>query len=244
VPHHDRQGVGCGNVTYKTGRVSSGSENTRGFETFLHLEGEFLTPGGNLSPLSAEAELRWSLDELDPVSAGFCLAKPGEEFVTFARDASPFTLDLASVDPTTSLIAEWYDPRLGVYTVLEPVDGGGAPTFTPPTGEGWVLHVGGAPGMLSQPDAGAPTTTRVSLRPNPARGADVTLALFLAGADQVQGRLFAADGREVARQSFGHLRAGRHELAIDTAGLAPGVYFQRIETTRTSSPPPVKLVVR
>lgn len=52
------------------------------------------------------------------VSAGWCLARPGTEYVVFQNEAAPFTLQVAGA--TAALKAEWYQPLTG-----RRADGGG-----------------------------------------------------------------------------------------------------------------------
>lgn len=69
----------------------------------------------------------------------------------------------------------------------------------------------------------------LSVSPNPARGrATVRLALPSAGPLHVA--LFDMLGRQVATLFDGAQVAGTHEVAVETAGLSPGVYVVRAES--------------
>jgi hypothetical protein len=76
------------------------------------------------------------------VSAGWCLANPGQEYVVFLNNARPFTLRLEG-----PLKAEWYQPLTGQRVPAGTVPGGTA-RLQPPAawGDGPVaLHVGARP---------------------------------------------------------------------------------------------------
>lgn len=64
------------------------------------------------------------------------------------------------------------------------------------------------------------------VRPNPL-GRRGTVAVRLAEAGAARLSLFDALGREVAVLADGAMAEGRHEIALDPAGLAPGVYVVR-----------------
>ena len=65
-----------------------------------------------------------------------------------------------------------------------------------------------------------------SVQPNP-MGRRGVVVVRLAEAAQARLSLFDALGREVAVLADGALAEGRHEVALDPAGLAPGVYVVR-----------------
>jgi len=84
----------------------------------------------------------WTLEPSDKlVSAGWCLANPGREYVVFQNKAQPFTLEIAGAQ--AALKAEWINPHTGTRT-----DAGtlinGTVKLTPPNDWGaapLVLHV-------------------------------------------------------------------------------------------------------
>jgi hypothetical protein len=77
----------------------------------------------------------------DLVSAGFCLANPGEEYIVLLKKAKPFSLDLAGLKGKAN--AEWFQPFTGQRAPAgEPESGRAA--FAPPSQWGdipVVLHV-------------------------------------------------------------------------------------------------------
>jgi hypothetical protein len=68
-------------------------------------------------------------------------------------------------------------------------------------------------------------------RPNPTTGVTV-LPLSLPAAADVQAAVYDALGRRVRVLHEGRLQAGMHDLALDGAGLAPGVYVVRVVVDR------------
>jgi hypothetical protein len=64
-------------------------------------------------------------------------------------------------------------------------------------------------------------------RPNPTTGVTV-LPLSLPAAADVQAAAYDALGRRVATLASGRLEPGTHDLSLDGAGLAPGVYVVRV----------------
>jgi hypothetical protein len=84
------------------------------------------------------------------------------------------------------------------------------------------------PGTANQPGASEVGAVVSAPAPNPATGSS-SLAVTLATPDDVVVELFDALGRRVAVVQDGALAAGvRHEIEIDTRGLAPGVYVWRV----------------
>jgi hypothetical protein len=76
------------------------------------------------------------------VSAGFCLAEPGREYVVFLDEAQPVFVDLSGL--TSPARAEWFHPFTGERRDAGMVAGGKA-MLTPPNGWNDVpvaLHVG------------------------------------------------------------------------------------------------------
>ena len=83
----------------------------------------------------------WNMDPSDNlVSNGYCLAKPGEEYVAYSRDGGAVTINLSAAE--ASLPGEWFNPRTGEYSEQFQVPGGTSTTLTPPFSGDWVLHVG------------------------------------------------------------------------------------------------------
>ena len=68
----------------------------------------------------------------------------------------------------------------------------------------------------------------LATHPNPTTGR-ATVAFTLAGPSEVRVRLLDVLGREVAVLADGAHAAGRHELALDAARLAAGLYVVRVE---------------
>ncbi len=83
----------------------------------------------------------WTLDPAGKlVSAGWCLANPGCEYVVFQNEAKPFTLEIAGAK--APLKAEWFNPHTGTRTSAGSLENGTA-KLTPP--EDWgkaplILH--------------------------------------------------------------------------------------------------------
>ncbi len=166
-------------------------------------------------------------------SHGLALAKDGAEFVVYVPDDTEFTLDLSSVLPTETLIAEWFDPRVGGYTTIAPVAGGGPVAFVPPTNDDWVLHVGGEPGQLLEAPATIDGPRGLVLAPNPAPGQTAHVRLELEASSRLTARLFDVSGREV-RSLFERRRlgAGVHDVPLDTRRLPAGVYVLALASER------------
>lgn len=61
---------------------------------------------------------------------GYCLAKPGSQYLVYIASASSVQLDLTAV--TGSLNVEWFDPTTGVATQAGTVAGGSLHTFSVP----------------------------------------------------------------------------------------------------------------
>ena len=88
----------------------------------------------------------WTLEPSDKlVSAGFCLANPGREYVVFQKHVAPFTLEIAGAK--SPLKAEWVNPHTGQLTAAGSLNNGVA-HLTPPSDCGnapLVLHVHATP---------------------------------------------------------------------------------------------------
>jgi hypothetical protein len=84
----------------------------------------------------------WLLSPADQlVSAGWCLADPGKEYVTCQKTPAPFTLEIAGA--TAPLLAEWFNPFTGKKTAAGSY-GNGTAKFNPPPDWGsapLVLHL-------------------------------------------------------------------------------------------------------
>ncbi|MEO6755511.1 MAG: DUF4038 domain-containing protein [Chthoniobacteraceae bacterium] len=84
----------------------------------------------------------WTLEPSDKlVSAGYCLANPGREYVVSQKQAAPFTLEIAGA--TAPLKAEWFNLLTGKRAAAGSMSNGTA-KLTPPADWGnapLVLHV-------------------------------------------------------------------------------------------------------
>jgi hypothetical protein len=84
----------------------------------------------------------WLLQPSDNlVSAGWCLANPGQEYVACQKIPAPFTLEIAGA--AAPLPGEWFNPRTGKTTSAGSF-GNGTASLTPPAGWGdapIVLHL-------------------------------------------------------------------------------------------------------
>ncbi|MFQ5570474.1 MAG: T9SS type A sorting domain-containing protein [Rhodothermales bacterium] len=69
--------------------------------------------------------------------------------------------------------------------------------------------------------------------PNPFRG-ETTIRYVLATPDHVTARVYDVLGREVATLTDGYRQAGEHRLRFEAHALKPGVYWYRLETSRTT----------
>jgi len=81
----------------------------------------------------------------DLASTKFCLAQTpaaGAEYLVYAPNGGPFTVNLSAMPPTRKLSAEWFNPATGVATPRAPVAAGSAAqSFTPPFGGDAVLYL-------------------------------------------------------------------------------------------------------
>ena len=66
-------------------------------------------------------------------SSGLCLADPGREYIVYLPDGKPVTLDLSSLQGSTSV--EWFNPETGKTRYGASVPGGGKNTFQSPFGK-------------------------------------------------------------------------------------------------------------
>jgi hypothetical protein len=77
------------------------------------------------------------LVESEPI--GYCLAKPGSQYLVFVPGGGSVTLDLSAV--TGSLNVEWFNPATGVATPAGTVTGGPLRTLTAPFSGAAVLFL-------------------------------------------------------------------------------------------------------
>ncbi|MGA0029766.1 MAG: DUF5060 domain-containing protein [Opitutales bacterium] len=84
----------------------------------------------------------WTLEpSSNLVSVGYCLAKPGSEYVVFQKRPVPFTLEIAGAKAAWK--ADWIDTRTGKRVAADPIENGTA-RLAPPADWGdspLVLHV-------------------------------------------------------------------------------------------------------
>jgi hypothetical protein len=80
------------------------------------------------------------------------------------------------------------------------------------------------------PGAGAGTGVQnLRVHPSPVRN-DAVISLELAAADEVELAVYDLAGRRVRTLQRGPLAAGRHEIALDAAGMTAGLYLLRVKT--------------
>jgi hypothetical protein len=80
------------------------------------------------------------------------------------------------------------------------------------------------------PGAGAGTGVQnLRVHPSPVRN-DAVISLELAAADEVELAVYDLAGRRVRTLQRGPLAAGRHEIALDAAGITAGLYLLRVKT--------------
>jgi hypothetical protein len=97
-----------------------------------HLARFFHGAGVNFAAMKPEGGL---------ASTGVCLANAGVEYVVYAPQGRPFTMNLADAKDT-ALIVRWYDPRSGQSYDAGRVPGGNeAQPFAPPLQGDAVLHL-------------------------------------------------------------------------------------------------------
>jgi len=126
-------GYGAYYYTYTAWDVIRPRDTPPGYAYFKHLRDFFAGTG------------YWRMEPNDDlVSAGYCLAAPGREYVVFLSQAMPFSLKLAGL--AAPLKAEWYQPFTGKRKSAGTLSNG-TTQLTPPVrwGSGPVaLHVGAA----------------------------------------------------------------------------------------------------
>lgn len=84
------------------------------------------------------------------------------------------------------------------------------------------------PSLVGAPAVAGSAPLGLAVQPNPVRGT-TTLAFTVPRETQVRLALYDVAGRRVRTLVDGTRSAGRHEVTLDPAGLAPGVYFARLE---------------
>ena len=157
------------------------------------------------------------------LSAGPPGAPPTAVVNVFRREATGVWTETAVVDL----------PTYGAFGAVWGAWGGRAVTSSSAyasngtnSGGAWVVDLRPVLPVAGE-DGPAGTSFALSApAPNPVRGAArVTVSLPEAGVLDV--RLFNVLGQEVARVADGEHAAGAHTLAVETSGLAPGVYLLR-----------------
>ena len=87
---------------------------------------------------------RMDLSEAKPLggmaSTGYCLAKPGEEYLVFQPGEGSFTVDLTA-GKGKQFVSEWCEPRTGKRQAGERVSGGATTTYSPPFAGPAVLYL-------------------------------------------------------------------------------------------------------
>jgi len=97
-----------------------------------HLARFFHRSGVNFTAMKPEGRL---------ASTGVCLADAGAEYVVYAPQGKPFTVNLADANDAI-FIVRWYNPRSGQWhDAGQAVGGNGAHLFTPPLPDDAVLHL-------------------------------------------------------------------------------------------------------
>lgn len=72
-------------------------------------------------------------------STEYCLAAPGKEYLVYQAGEGPFEVQLP--DGKTSFAVEWFAPKTGTATSVEPLTEAGQATFTPPFAGDAVLYL-------------------------------------------------------------------------------------------------------
>jgi hypothetical protein len=78
-------------------------------------------------------DLAHALPHGELASSGYCLAKPGSEYLAYGGGTN-VTLNLSAVPSTTSLTVEWFNSTTGAATFAGTVKGGASRTLRPPSG--------------------------------------------------------------------------------------------------------------
>jgi len=120
--------------TYTAWDVIRPGDTPPGYAYFRHLRDFFARVG------------YWALEPADEVvNRGYCLARPGEEYVVYLEAAGPVTLQLAGA--AGSLAAEWFSPLTGERRAAPDVRDGAVTLEPPPDWQDRpvALHVGRPP---------------------------------------------------------------------------------------------------
>ena len=141
-----------------------------------------------------------------------------------------FAYDEGAIEPRGASATA--DRGIGVATWMPQIVTGRAGSAVPDVvivaaGEAGVYLYQAEVFVASEPAADG-GTLRLEAWPNPTRG-DAVVAVELASAADVSASVYDALGRRVAEVAVGPRGAGRHEIALDTRGWAPGVYVARVQ---------------
>jgi len=78
-------------------------------------------------------------------STGYCLAKvssTGAEYLVYASNGGPFTVDLSAMANKRKLSVEWFNPATGTTTRQSPITAGASSQlFSPPFSGDAVLYL-------------------------------------------------------------------------------------------------------
>ncbi|GAB3195254.1 hypothetical protein ABID22_003618 [Pontibacter aydingkolensis] len=76
-------------------------------------------------------------------------------------------------------------------------------------------------------------SAKVSVYPNPVKGGQASLAIYLQASSDVSVQIFDLAGRKVGKSiNFANMRAGQNEVALPVSGLKEGTYIYQISTNR------------
>jgi hypothetical protein len=73
--------------------------------------------------------------------SGYCLAKPGSQYLVYAPGNASVTVNLSAVPSSVSLTVEWFNVNTGATTIVAPVRGGASRVLKPPTSQGDVVFI-------------------------------------------------------------------------------------------------------
>jgi Putative collagen-binding domain of a collagenase len=73
--------------------------------------------------------------------SGYCLAKPGSQYLVYSPGGTSVTVNLSAVPSNVTLTVEWFNTSTGVATVVGTVTGGGSRQLRPPASGGKVVFV-------------------------------------------------------------------------------------------------------
>jgi hypothetical protein len=95
-------------------------------------------------------------------STGSCLAQTpsvGAEYLIYASNGGPFTVNLSAMSSGRSVIVEWFDPSRGTTTIAGSVPAGSSSrSFTPPFNGDAVLYLADSAGHAGSSGAGPGTS--------------------------------------------------------------------------------------